>query len=126
MMMVMAGAVGIVALLTIVVVVMVMFVLFLVIVIVRYIIEPKVVGERVGLHPLLTLVAMIAGTYIFGGIGILLMPLLLALAQSLNTAGVLKLYKPLEKSDGETSDAEMTRAVTKQWDRVVSKFKKKK
>lgn len=103
-----------------------LIVLFLVIVIVRYIIEPKVVGERVGLHPLLTLVAMIAGTYIFGGIGILLMPLLLALAQSLNTAGVLKLYKPLEKSDGETSDAEMTRAVTKQWDRVVSKFKKKK
>lgn len=99
-----------------------LIILFIIIVIVRYIAEPKIVGNRVGLHPLLTLVAMIAGNYIFGGIGILLMPLLCALAQSLNTAGVLKIYKPLEESDGTTNESEISQALTKRVEKIGEKL----
>jgi hypothetical protein len=39
---------------------------------------------------------MLAGNFIYGGIGILLLPIALALCQSLNSSGVVKLYKNVE------------------------------
>lgn len=69
-----------------------LFILWCVICIIRYIIEPKIVGDRVGLHPLVTLISMVLGTYLFGGIGILLLPLGVAVVQNLNASGVVHLY----------------------------------
>ena len=51
------------------------------------------------MHPLLTLFAMIAGNFIYGGIGILLLPVSIALIQNLNNAGVIHIYNHLEKQD---------------------------
>lgn len=62
------------------------------IVIVRNIIEPKIVGQHVGLHPIVTLLAMVVGTYVFGPIGLLGLPVALAIAVSMNDAGVIHLY----------------------------------
>lgn len=73
-----------------------LFILWAVVCIVRQIIEPKIVGSNVGMHPFLTLFAMLAGNFIYGGIGILLLPIMLALCQSLNSAGVVKIYKNIE------------------------------
>lgn len=73
-----------------------LFILWAIVCVVRQIIEPKIVGSNVGMHPFLTLFAMLAGNFIYGGIGILLLPITLALCQSLNTAGVVKLYKNVE------------------------------
>ena len=73
-----------------------LFILWAVLCVVRQIIEPKIVGNSVGMHPFLTLFAMLAGNFIYGGIGILLLPITLALCQSLNSAGVVKLYKNVE------------------------------
>lgn len=73
-----------------------LFILWAIVCVVRQIIEPKIVGSNVGMHPFLTLFAMLAGNFIYGGIGILLLPIALALCQSLNTAGVVKLYKNVE------------------------------
>ncbi|MBO5701905.1 MAG: sporulation integral membrane protein YtvI [Clostridia bacterium] len=73
-----------------------LFILWAVVCIVRQIIEPKIVGSNVGMHPFLTLFAMLAGNFIYGGIGILLLPIILALCQSLNSAGVVKIYKNVE------------------------------
>lgn len=67
-------------------------VLYIVIVIVRNIIEPKIVGQHVGLHPIVTLLAMVVGTYVFGPIGLLGLPVALAIAVSMNDAGVVHLY----------------------------------
>ncbi len=66
--------------------------LYVVIVIVRNIIEPKIVGQHVGLHPIVTLLAMVVGTYVFGPIGLLGLPVALAIAVSMNDAGVIHLY----------------------------------
>lgn len=70
----------------------ILFVVYLVVVIVRQFIEPKIVGERVGLHPLITLVAMYVGLKLFGGLGLLALPLTCAVIQQLELAGVTHLF----------------------------------
>ena len=49
--------------------------LFLVVVTVRQIAEPKILGSRLGLHPLLILGSMYVGLGLFGGVGVILGPL---------------------------------------------------
>ncbi|MBE6038534.1 MAG: sporulation integral membrane protein YtvI [Anaerofustis stercorihominis] len=75
-----------------------LFILWAVVSVIRNIIEPKIIGDNVGLHPLVALTAMISGTYIFGPIGLLGFPVALALIQSLNDAGVIHLYKSPPKT----------------------------
>lgn len=72
-------------------------ILWAVVCIVRQIMEPKIVGSSVGVHPFLTLFSMLAGNFIYGGIGILLLPITLALVQSLNKEGVVKIYNNVEE-----------------------------
>ncbi len=104
-----------------------LFILWAVLCVVRQIIEPKIVGNSVGMHPFLTLFAMLAGNFIYGGIGILLLPITLALCQSLNSAGVVKIYKNVEP-EPEESDL-ISEAITKSVDAAgvwISKpFKKR-
>ena len=71
-------------------------VIWAVITIVRNIIEPKIVGRQVGLHPLLALIAMFVGTKLFGIIGLFLLPLTLAI--------VLPLLRERFVSERETVD----------------------
>ena len=78
-----------------------LFILWAVLCVVRQIIEPKIVGNSVGMHPFLTLFAMLAGNFIYGGIGILLLPITLACCQSLNSAGVVRIYKNVEPEEPE-------------------------
>ena len=73
-------------------------VLYVVVIIVRQIIEPKIVGDRVGLHPIVTLLAMVLGTYLFGGIGLLGLPITIALLHALNKEGAIHLYKMADDS----------------------------
>ena len=56
-----------------------LIVIWAVITVVRNIIEPKIVGRQVGLHPLLALIAMFVGTKLFGLVGLFLLPLTLAI-----------------------------------------------
>ena len=48
--------------------------LYLFITIARNFLEPKIVGDCIGLHPLVSLVSIYAGLYLFGVTGALLMP----------------------------------------------------
>ncbi len=52
-----------------------LIVLDLVITIARNILEPKIVGKQIGLHPLITLVALFVGLKLFGVVGIFLFPI---------------------------------------------------
>ena len=78
-----------------------LFILWTVLCIVRQIIEPKIVGSSVGMHPLLMLFAMILGNFIYGPIGILLMPIGVAMIQKLSDDGIIHLYKPLLEEEVE-------------------------
>ena len=70
----------------------ILFVVYLVVVIVRQFIEPKIVGERVGLHPLITLVTMYVGLKLFGGIGLFALPICCAVLQQLELSGVTHFF----------------------------------
>ena len=103
-----------------------LFILWAVLCVVRQIMEPKIVGDSVGMHPFLTLFAMLAGNFIYGGIGILLLPITIALCQSLNSAGVIHIYKTVNK---EPEEDPLGQAITKGVDAAgvwfAKPFKKK-
>ena len=68
-------------------------ILYLIITAVRNIIEPRIVGKTIGLHPIITLTAMFAGLKIFGFGGVVIAPITVLLLKYLNETGAIKLYK---------------------------------
>ena len=69
-----------------------LLVLYVIITVIRQIIEPRIVGDHVGLHPLLTLVCMFVGLRVFGGMGLLGLPILCAVLVGLERDGVITLF----------------------------------
>lgn len=67
--------------------------LWAVISIVRNIIEPKLIGDRLGLHPLITLIAMYVGYCTLGITGMIFMPLAAIMLKQLNDWEYIKLWK---------------------------------
>jgi len=65
-------------------------ILFLVITVVRKSIEPKVLGERIGLGPLATLISIWVGLKTMGILGVFLLPLLLIFAKALVRSGIIR------------------------------------
>ena len=59
-------------------------VLYVVVIILRQIIEPKIIGQQVGLPPLVTLACMFVGTSLFGGLGLFGLPIMMAIIVNLN------------------------------------------
>ena len=68
-------------------------VLYLVITIIRNIIEPKLVGHQVGLHPVVTLASMLLGLNFCGIIGLFGFPITLSLIMNLNKRGIIHIFK---------------------------------
>ena len=68
-------------------------IVYLVVTVIRNIIEPKIVGKQLGLHPLVTLVSMFIGVNIAGIVGLFGAPILLSLLVHLNKKGVVSLFK---------------------------------
>lgn len=69
-----------------------LLVLYVIITVIRQIIEPRIVGDHVGLHPLLTLMCMFVGLRVFGGLGLLGLPILCAVLVGLERDGVITLF----------------------------------
>ncbi len=69
-----------------------LLILWFILSVIRNIIEPKIVGDQVGMHPLITLLAMIIGQFIYGPLGLLLLPVAIAVCCEINAS---------EKSNGE-------------------------
>ena len=76
----------------------IMFFVYLIVVIVRQFIEPKIVGDHVGLHPLITLIAMYVGAKLFGGVGLFGFPIVCAVIVQLQNAGFLELFPKKRES----------------------------
>ena len=70
-----------------------LLIIYIVITIIRNIIEPKIVGGQLGLHPVVTLSSMFAGAQLFGVIGLFGFPIGLSLLRHLNDRGVIKILK---------------------------------
>lgn len=62
-------------------------------IIVRQLIEPKIVSNQTGLHPLVTLFSMYSGLMIFGVIGLFLGPVAVILLKSIHSSGIITVWK---------------------------------
>lgn len=67
--------------------------LYLAITVIRNIVEPKIVGSQLGLHPVVTLVSMFVGVQFFGVIGLFGFPIMLSLLRYLDENGVIHILK---------------------------------
>lgn len=67
--------------------------MYLFIVVVRNIIEPRIIGQQVGLPPIVTLIAMYAGLKIFGVVGMMLFPVVVIITVKLQEVGIIHLWK---------------------------------
>ncbi len=72
--------------------------------IIRNIIEPRIVGQKVGLHPIVTLIAMFIGLRAYGLIGMLMLPVLLVMLNEMQKKDIIHLYK----TDPDRAEAEET------------------
>jgi predicted PurR-regulated permease PerM len=70
-----------------------LLVLYAFITIVRYIVEPRVIGDQLGLHPLVALIAMFVGLKAFGVTGLILGPAIVVTAIAIMDAGLVQKYK---------------------------------
>ncbi|MEE1280425.1 MAG: sporulation integral membrane protein YtvI [Oscillospiraceae bacterium] len=70
-----------------------LFVLYLIITVVRNIIEPKLIGKNIGIHPLITLAAMYIGLKFGGAALAVILPFVLITAKALNDDGVFMCNK---------------------------------
>lgn len=66
-------------------------ILYMFIVIVRQIVEPKVLSDHLGVRPVITLIVMFACYQVWGIIGIVIAPFLIVFYNAFNRAGVIKL-----------------------------------
>ncbi len=66
---------------------------YVIITIIRNIVEPKIVGAQLGLHPVVTLIAMFVGINVFGFFGIFGLPILISLVNHLNNKGIIRIFK---------------------------------
>ncbi len=66
------------------------FILYIIITAIRNTIEPKIIGKQIGLHPLITLMAMFVGLSLFGLIGLIGFPVLLVIVVNMAKAGAIQ------------------------------------
>ncbi len=77
-------------------------VLYVVILVVRQVLEPRIVGRQIGVHPLAMLVSMYVGLKVFGFVGIFILPIILLIVRAFREQST----DPDDTSDPDGSDAD--------------------
>ena len=70
-----------------------LIILYAVILVIRQIIEPKLVAGQVGLSPIITIMAMYVGTKTLGVLGFFILPFCVILIKKFNDEGIIHLFK---------------------------------
>lgn len=70
-----------------------LLIVYLFVTIVRNVLEPKIVGSQLGLHPIVTLMCMFIGANLFGVLGLFGLPITMSLLKHLNDTGAVKFWK---------------------------------
>ena len=66
-----------------------LLILYAIVTVVRQLIEPKILGLQIGVHPLMTLIAMYAGLKVFGFFGLILGPIIFLMLKNI-ISGIMK------------------------------------
>lgn len=70
-----------------------LLIIYIIVLIVRNILEPKIVGQQIGLHPILMLICIFIGVKLFGFLGLFILPIMAIIIKSLNDSGKINIYK---------------------------------
>lgn len=70
-----------------------LLVLYAIIVVIRYMIEPKIVGQQLGIHPLISLISIYVGAKVLGPIGVILGPTIAVTIKATQNVGILPKFK---------------------------------
>ena len=70
--------------------------IYVIITVIRQYIEPKIVGDSLGVNPLLTLAGLYFGLKMFGFMGMFIVPLMIMTLKAFNDTGRVGLWKNLE------------------------------
>lgn len=86
-------------------------IIYAVIMVIRQVIEPKLVAGQAGLSPIVTIMAMYIGTKAIGVLGIFILPFIAILIKQFNDAGIIHLFRSPEEADvAEKTAAEPVQA----------------
>lgn len=75
-----------------------LLILYAVITVIRQYIEPKIVGDSLGVNPLVTLAGLYFGLKLFGFMGMFIVPICVMTLKAFNDAGRIHLYNPPERN----------------------------
>lgn len=70
-----------------------LFIIYAIIFVVRQAIEPKVVGDQIGLHPIIMLMCIYVGVRLFGLVGLFILPLAITIFKKLNDDKVINVLR---------------------------------
>lgn len=70
-----------------------MILLYLIITAVRQTLEPRVIGQQIGLHPVVTLISIFVGGKLFGIVGIFLLPITVTIIKQMHDEGIIHWVK---------------------------------
>lgn len=73
-------------------------VMYAIITVIRQYIEPKIVGESLGVHPIVTLMGLYFGLKLFGFLGMFIVPLTVMTLKAFNDTGRISLWKPADRN----------------------------
>lgn len=73
--------------------------MYIIITIVRQVLEPKVIGDHVGMMPILTLFCIWVGLKLFGFGGMFLIPITVVIFKNLQDSGKIKLWKTIPEEN---------------------------
>lgn len=75
-----------------------LIVIYVIITVIRQYIEPKIVGDTLGVHPIVTLAGLYFGLKLFGFLGMFIVPLSVMTLKAFNDAGRIHLYKTPDRN----------------------------
>jgi predicted PurR-regulated permease PerM len=81
-----------------------LLILYTIIVIVRQIVEPVVVGKKIGLHPIYTFLAIIIGGFMFGPVGLICGPIVAAIIKAVMYAEDKNSARPEKRNPFNKND----------------------
>lgn len=90
-----------------------MILIYIIISVIRQFMEPKIVGNQLGLHPLITLMCLYFGLKLFGFVGMFLLPLIVMVLKALQDSGKIHIWnrrgeaapEPMAEKETDAKDA---------------------
>jgi sporulation integral membrane protein YtvI len=86
-----------------------LLVLYIIITLIRNMVEPKIIGQQVGLPPVVTLIAMYVGLKLFGFAGLWGVPVIMIVLVNLQESGMLRIWKEGKRISASVAEEQKTK-----------------